>query len=82
MALFNFQKPETREFNYKPRYYTPEDKMPTGDRRRDFADEMHREWSSHRKHDKNDKHFSWLPLISMVFFALILAFIFFKFFAD
>ena len=55
MALFNFNRPEPREFNYKPRFYTPDDQKPTDDHRRDFANELHREWSSKRRHDKNDK---------------------------
>jgi len=80
MALFNFSKPETREFNYKPRYYTPEEKQPTGDARRDFANNLHSEWASKRKHDKNDKHIPWLTIVTMIFFAVILGFILFKFF--
>lgn len=53
MALFNFNKPEPREFNYKPRFYTPEEEKPTGDHRRDFAEELHREWSGKLRHDKD-----------------------------
>ena len=81
MALFNFNKPEPREFNYKPRFYTPDDQKPTDDHRRDFANELHREWSSKRRHDKNDKHIPWLTIVTMLFFAVVLGIIFFKFFA-
>jgi hypothetical protein len=81
MALFNFNKPETREFNYKPRFYTPDEEKPTDDHRRDFANELHREWSGKRRHDKNDKHIPWLTIVTMLFFAVVLGIIFFKFFA-
>lgn len=81
MALFNFQQHETREFNYKPRYYKPETEQSTGDARRDFANEIHREWSSKRKHDKNEKQTPWLTILFMLFFAIVVAIILFKFFS-
>ena len=81
MALFNFNKPEPREFNYKPRFYTPDEEKPTDDHRRDFANELHREWSGKRRHDKNDKHIPWLTIVTMLFFAVVLGIIFFKFFS-
>ncbi len=80
MALFNFNKPEPRGFNYKPRFYTPEEEKPTGDHRRDFAEELHREWSGKRRHDKDRGSMPWITVASMLFFALILAILFFKFF--
>lgn len=81
MALFNFQKPEPREFNYKPRFYTPDEQKPTGDHRRDFANELHREWDSKRRHSKDRGSMPWITIISMLFFAVVLGFIFYKFFA-
>lgn len=78
--LINNEK-ETREFNYKPRFYDPDAENATGDRQTDFANKLHREWNSKRRHDASKKQFSWLPIMTMVFFALLLAFIFFKFFA-
>ena len=81
MALFNFQKPETREFNYKPRFYKPEEEASTGNPRRDLANEIHREWSSKRRHDKDKGSMPWVTIISMLFFAIVLGYIFYKFFS-
>lgn len=81
MALFDLKKTETRSFNYKPRYYKPEEEQSTGDSRRDFANELHREWSSKRKHDKNENHTPWITILTMLFFAVVLAFVYFKFFS-
>ncbi|MBP5206719.1 MAG: hypothetical protein J6Z44_08020 [Bacteroidales bacterium] len=80
MALFNFNKPEPREFNYKPRFYTPEEEKPTGDHRRDFAEELHREWSGKRRHDKDKGSMPWITIMTMLFFVLIIAILYFKFF--
>lgn len=80
MALFNINKHEPREFNYKPRFFTPEEKQPTGDHRRDFAEELHREWSSKRRHSDDKKNTPWLTIMTMLFFVLILAILYFKFF--
>lgn len=81
MGFLSFNKPETREFNYKPRYYTPEDQQPTGDHKRDLAEELHREWASKRRHTDDRKNIPWITIVTMLFFAVILAIIFFKFFA-
>lgn len=80
MALFNIDKHETREFNYKPRFYDPNKELETGDKRQDFADQLHREWSSKRRHADDKKKTPWLTIMTMLFFALIMAVIFFKFF--
>lgn len=81
MSFFNIQKHEPREFKYKPRYYTPEDQKPTDNHRRDFADELHREWQGKRRHDRNERKTPWLTIAAMVFFALVIAIVYFKFFA-
>ncbi len=81
MSFFNIQKHESREFKYKPRYYTPEDQKPTDNHRRDFADELHREWQGKRRHDRNERKTPWLTLLAMVFFAIVIALVYFKFFA-
>ncbi len=80
MALFNINQHETREFKYKPRFYTPDEKKPSGDKRTDFANELHREWSSKRRHTDDKKQTPWLTILTMLFFALVIAVIFFKFF--
>ncbi|MBO7586367.1 MAG: hypothetical protein J6T13_04225 [Bacteroidales bacterium] len=80
MALFNFNKPEPREFNYKPRFYTPDEEKPTGNHRKDFAEELHREWSSKRRHDKDKGSMPWITIVTMLFFVLIIAILYFKFF--
>ena len=79
MPLLNIDKHETREFNYKPRFYDPNKEQQTGDKRQDFADQLHREWSSKRRHTDDKKHIPWLTIVTMLFFAIILAFICFKF---
>ena len=81
MSFFGFEKPEPREFNYKPRFYDPDKEQSTGDKQTDFDNKLHREWSNKRRHHANDNKFAWLPIITIVFFALVLAFVFFKFFA-
>lgn len=80
MPLFKFNQHETREFKYVPRFYTPDEKKPTGDKRTDFANELHREWASKRKHTEDKKQIPWLTILTMLFFAVVLALIFFKFF--
>lgn len=80
MGLLNFSKPEPREFGYKPRYYTPEEEMPTNNPKKDFADTLHREWSSKRRHSKNNSQIPWLTIVTMFFFAIILGLILYKFF--
>lgn len=80
MKLFNFKQPETREFDYKPRYYTPEEAAPTGNHQKDFADSLHREWSSKRRHSKNQTQVPWLTILTMLFFAVVLGLILYKFF--
>ncbi len=81
MGFLLNDKQEQREFNYKPRFYDPDKEQSTGDHQTDFANKLHREWSSKRRHNASDSKFSWLPIITMVFFALLLAIVFFKFFA-
>ncbi|MCQ2277296.1 MAG: hypothetical protein MJZ87_10205 [Bacteroidales bacterium] len=80
MALFNIDKHEAREFNYKPRFYKPDEELSTGDKKQDFANELHREWSSKRRHADDKKNIPWLTIVTMLFFAIILAVICFKFF--
>lgn len=80
MGILNFNKPEIREFDYKPRYYTPEEEQPTGDHKKDFADTMHREWSSKRRHTKGKSQTSWLTIMTMLFFAVVLGLILYFFF--
>lgn len=80
MGLLNFKQPETREFDYKPRYYTPEEEQPTGNHKADFADSLHREWSSKRRHSKGSSQIPWLTIATMLFFAVILGLIIYKFF--
>lgn len=77
-----FRKDGPREFPYRPRYYDPEaGERTAGGRRRDFADELHREWSGRRRHTKDERHFPWMTVLVMVFFAVVLCVVFFKFFA-
>lgn len=80
MALFNIDKHEAREFKYKPRFYKPDEELATGDKRTDFANELHREWSSKRRHADDKKNIPWLTIVTMLFFAVILAYLVFKFF--
>ena len=80
MALFNINNQEPREFKYKPRFYTPEEEKPTGDHRKDFAEELRREWSSKRRHTDDKKNTPWLTIMTMLFFVLIIAILYFKFF--
>ncbi len=81
MAFNIIERPEPREFKYKPRYYKPEQEESTGDHRTDFANHMHDEWDSKRRHGKDKQNKSWLPIMCMLFFAIILALVIFKFFA-
>ncbi len=80
MALFDFKRSDTRAFQYKPRYYTPEEERKTGDNRRDFANELHREWAGKRKHADDKKQTPWITIVTMLFIAIVLAIILFKFF--
>lgn len=81
MGFSFFKKSEPREFPYKPRYYNPDAEKRTDDHRRDFANELHREWSSRRKHDKDKRQMPWLTILFMIFFVVVLAIVFFKFFS-
>lgn len=81
MSSSFLKKSEPREFSYKPRFYDPDADKRTGDHRRDFADELHREWHDKRKHSSKQKQTPWLTIMFMVFFAIVLAIVFFKFFA-
>jgi hypothetical protein len=79
-----FQKPETRKFNYKPQFYTPEEeKRPAAKEgeynSEEFAARLHRSWNSRRQR-KEKMQFPLKLVIVMLFFAFMVGYIYFKFF--
>ncbi|MDY6326046.1 MAG: hypothetical protein SPL47_01865 [Bacteroidales bacterium] len=80
MALTFFNNSEPRKFNYKPRFYDPAKENSTGDSRKDFARSLHDEWQSRRNHTGDKKNGSSITVLFMIFFAIVLAFLLFKFF--
>jgi hypothetical protein len=79
-------KPETRKFNYKPQFYTPEGeerpvtKTKEGEyNSEEFAARLHRSWSGRRQR-KEKMQFPFKLVVLMLFFALIVGYIYFKFF--
>ncbi len=80
MALSFFNNQEPRKFNYKPRFYDPDKEKSTGDERKDFARNLHEEWQSKRNHTGDNKNNSSITILFMIFFAIVIAIILFKFF--
>ena len=78
-TFFN-RETENRKFSYKPRFYDPKKEEATGDERRDFARNLHDEWQSKRSHTGDRRNNSTLTIIFMVFFAVVLAIVLWKFF--
>lgn len=81
MAFTFFNNREPRQFNYKPRFYDPKKEESTGDARRDFARNLHDEWQSKRNHTADKKNnTSSITILFMIFFAIVLAIVLWKFF--
>jgi len=85
MNLNIIPKPDTRKFNYKPQFYTPEEeKLPTSKENEynatEFATRLHQSWNS-KRHKKEKMQFPLKLVIIMLFFAFIVGYIYFKFLA-
>lgn len=90
MSSFTFfHRPEVRKYNYKPQFYNP-DKLDEKEGKPsdkevsssyEFANRMHDNWSRRRQH-KNQKQSSFKYIIWLVFIALILGILYYKFFID
>ena len=84
MSSFTFfHRPEARKYNYRPQFYDP-DKLEEKEEgetahAREFANHMHDSWERRRQH-KNQRQSSLKYIIWLVFIALILGIIYYKFF--
>ncbi len=86
MSSFTFfHRPEARKYNYKPQFYDPdkpeENKEGEAARAREFANHMHDSWDRRRQH-KNRQQSSLKYIIWLVFIALIIGILYYKFFID
>lgn len=83
---FNFiERPEKREFRYKPRFYNP-DKESSGGKSGEeeydsskFAERLHRKWSSKRMTEQDRNKFPLKTVIFLMLIVFVLAFFFIKF---
>jgi hypothetical protein len=76
-------KPETRKFNYKPQFYTPEEEQPVatkeGYNSKEFSERLHHSWNRRRQR-KEKMQFPLKLVIVMLFFAFMVGYVYFKFF--
>ena len=85
MAFNLIDRPEKREFRYKPRFYQREEDKPmdnSGDNYDPdkFAERLHRSWSSKRMSQQDRNKFPLKTVIWLMFIVVILVFLSVKFF--
>lgn len=84
MAFNLIERPEKREFRYKPRFYQREEDKPMDNSGEDydpekFAERLHRSWSSKRKSQQDRNKFPLKTVIWLMFIVIVLGYFFFKF---
>ncbi|MDR2868420.1 MAG: hypothetical protein LBV46_02640 [Bacteroidales bacterium] len=86
MSLFNFNKHETRKYSYKPQFYDPDKEETSGekngelaDHSQEFAKRLHSAWDSKRQR-KEKKSFPAMTLMLFVFFAVVVGYLYYKFY--
>jgi len=85
MAFNLIERPEKREFRYKPRFYQRDEDKPMDNSGEDFdpekfAERLHRSWASKRKSQQDRNKFPLKTVIMLMLFVIILVFFFVKFF--
>lgn len=79
-----FHRPETKKFNYKPQFYTPEEEKPkraSDFNSEEFAQRLHKSWNQKRQNKKQG--ISNFKSIVWIFFILfILLYLYYKFFMN
>ena len=86
MAFNLIERPEKREFRYKPRFYQRDEDKPMDNSGEDydlekFAERLHRSWASKRKSQQDRNKFPLKTVIMLMFFVIVLVFFYVKFFA-
>ena len=84
MAFNLIERPEKREFRYKPRFYQREEDKPMDNSGEDydpekFAERLHRSWSSKRMSQQDRNKFPLKTVIWLMFIVIVLGYFFFKF---
>ena len=84
MAFNLIDRPEKRQFRYKPRFYQAEEDKPVDKSGEDFdpdkfADRLHRSWASKRMSQQDRNKFPLKTVIWLMFIVLVLGYFFFKF---
>ena len=84
MAFNLIERPEKREFRYKPRFYQREEDKPMDNSGEDFdpdkfAERLHRSWSSKRISQQDRNKFPLKTVIWLMLIVFVLVFIFIKF---
>lgn len=84
MAFNLIERPEKREFRYKPRFYQREEDKPMDNSGEDydpekFAERLHRSWSSKRMSQQDRNKFPLKTVIWLMLIIVVLVFIFTKF---
>lgn len=84
MAFNLIERPEKREFRYKPRFYQREEDKPMDNSGKDydsekFAERLHRSWSSKRMSQQDRNKFPLKTIIWLMFIVVVLVFFFIKF---
>ena len=85
MAFNLIDRPEEREFRYKPRFYQREEDKPMDNSGENydpdkFAERLHRSWSSKRMSQQDRNKFPLKTVIWLMFIVVILVFLSVKFF--
>ncbi len=85
MAFNLIDRPEKREFRYKPRFYQREEDKPMDNSGENydpdkFAVRLHRSWSSKRMSQQDRNKFPLKTVIWLMFIVVILVFLSVKFF--
>ena len=85
MAFNLSDRPEKREFRYKPRFYQREEDKPMDNSGENydpdkFAERLHRSWSSKRMSQQDRNKFPLKTVIWLMFIVVILVFLSVKFF--
>lgn len=85
MAFNLIERPEKREFRYKPRFYQREEDKPMDNSGENydpdkFAERLHRSWSSKRMSQQDRNKFPLKTVIWLMFIVVILVFLSVKFF--
>lgn len=85
MAFNLIDRPEKREFRYKPRFYQREEDKPMDNSGENydpdkFAERLHRSWTSKRMSQQDRNKFPLKTVIWLMFIVVILVFLSVKFF--